>query len=98
MNEPIRTAWDALHQDVVFAWRLAWRQKSFTLVALLTFALGIGANTAIYTIVRRVVLQPLPFARADRLAAIWPTRTISNAELEFMQSHARTFDGVGAFS
>jgi putative ABC transport system permease protein len=98
MRQSIRARWDALHRDVVFATRLAWRQKSFTVVALVTFALGIGANTAIYTIVRRVVLQPLPFAQPDRLAAIWPTRTISNAELEFMQSHARTFDGVGAFS
>ncbi|HEX4681479.1 MAG TPA: ABC transporter permease [Gemmatimonadaceae bacterium] len=98
MRQSIRAAWDALHHDLVFARRLAWRQKSFTLVALATFALGIGANTAIYTIVRRVVLQPLPFAHPGRLAAIWPARTISNAELEFMQSHARSFDGVGAFS
>jgi putative ABC transport system permease protein len=98
MRQSFRATWDALRHDLVFARRLAWRQKSFTLVALLTFALGIGANTAIYTIVRRVVLQPPPFAQPDRLAAIWPARTISNAELEFMQAHARTLDGVGAFS
>lgn len=94
-----REWWDSLRQDIVFAARLARRERTFTAVALLTFALGIGANTAVYSVVHGVLLRPLPFAAPERLAAIWPTRTISNAELEYMQSNARTsFSSIAAFS
>jgi predicted permease len=93
-----REWWDTLRQDIVFCLRLARREAAFTVVALLTFALGIGANTAIYSVVHGVLLRPLPFAQPDRLAAIWPTRAISNAELEYMQRNARTFSSVAMFS
>src|SRR5690348_9106640 len=73
--------WRMLTHDLVFALRQARRQPVFTTVALLTFALGIGANTAVFSVVRGVLLRPLPFREPARLAAIWPTRAISNAEL-----------------
>ena len=87
-----------IRQDIRFALRQGARQPAFTLLALLTFALTIGANTAVFSVVQRVFLRPLPFANPAALAAIWPTRTISNGELEFMQRNAKSFRAVAAFS
>jgi putative ABC transport system permease protein len=93
-----RERWALIRADVVFAWRQARRELRFTIIALLTFALGIGANTAMFGVVRGVLLRPLPYQAPDRLAAIWPMRTISNAELLYLQSNARSFESVAAFS
>src|SRR4051794_39319842 len=93
-----REWWDALRQDVVVALRIARRERTFTTVALLTFALGIGANTAVYSVVHAVLLRPLPFAQPEHLAAIWPTRAISNAELDYLQANTQTLRAVAAFS
>ena len=93
------TEWESvLRHDSVFALRQARRQPVFTVVALLTFALGIGANTAVFSVVRGVLLRPLPYRDPERLAAVWPARAISNAELLYLQSNARSFQAVGAFS
>ena len=93
-----RDWWAALRADVSFALRQMIRQPAFTLVALLTFALGIGANTAMFSVVRGVLLRPLPYREPERLAAIWPTRAISNAELVYLQHNARSLSDVAAFS
>ena len=58
---------DTLMQDVRFAVRTLAKQRGFTLIAIATLALGIGANTAIFTVVNAVVLAPLPFAASERL-------------------------------
>ena len=90
--------WVSLRQDSIFAVRQARRKPVFTIVALATFALGIGANTAMFSVVRGVLLRPLPFRDAGRLAAIWPSRAISNAELLFLQRESRSLQSVAAFS
>lgn len=93
-----REFWSVLRHDSVFALRQARRQPVVTIVAMLTFALGIGANTAMYSVVHGVLLQPLPYRDPARLAAIWPGRTISNAELLYLQRNSHTLQSVAAFS
>jgi putative ABC transport system permease protein len=64
---------DLLLQDVRFGWRLLRRTPGFTVAAVLALAVGVGATTAIFTVIDRVVLRPLPFADPDRLAMVWET-------------------------
>ncbi|HEU4689069.1 MAG TPA: hypothetical protein VFS23_11935, partial [Vicinamibacterales bacterium] len=57
--------------DVKFAWRQLRGAPGFALVAVLTLALGIGANSAIFALVDATLLRPLPFPTADRLVMAW---------------------------
>lgn len=58
-------------QDVRYGLRGLARDRGFTLVAILTLALGIGANTAVFTVIAGVLLRPLPYPEADRIVKVW---------------------------
>jgi predicted permease len=94
MKTPMLT----LAGDVRYAVRALRRRPGFTIVAILTLALGIGANAAIFSAVRGILLSPLPFRAPERLVSFNAEQFIANAELLHLQQNARTLDGVAALS
>jgi len=92
---------DGLLQDVRFAVRMLFKRPGFTLIAVGTLALGIGANTAIFTVVHSVLLQQLPFSKADRLAIVWSVygnegrAPASGPELMTIRERSRLFEDLG---
>jgi putative ABC transport system permease protein len=61
---------EILWRDVTYGVRMLWQKPTYSAIAVLTLALGIGANTAIFSVVNSVLLEPLPFSEADRLLAL----------------------------
>ena len=58
-------------QDVRFGLRLLWKNSGFAAIAILTLGLGIGVNTALFSVVNGVLLNPLPFPDPDKLVAVY---------------------------
>jgi predicted permease len=97
---------DGLIQDLRNAQRALLRQRAFALAALLSLALGIGANTALFSVSYGVLLRPLPYRDPDRLVRVSefhpgahaPVRSLlSNFTLGAWRENARTIEGLGAY-
>jgi len=72
------------------------RRPGFTITAVLTLALAVAANAAVFAIVYSILLKPLPHRDPDRLVAIWPGRLQSNADLLYLRDHAAMFSDIAA--
>ena len=96
----------AFQQDVRYALRLLLKQPGITAIAVLTLALGIGANTAIFSAVNAVLLRPLPYPNADRLVMLYEKRlkegvidnVVSPADFLDWSKMQHSFDGIAALT
>jgi predicted permease len=90
-------------KDVRYAWRGLRMAPGFTLVAVLTLALGIGANTAIFSVVHAVLLKPLPFPHAEQLVELWETEVapgnypLSDQDFLDWKAQNRTFQDMALY-
>ena len=94
---------DSIIKDLKYAARSLVRYRTFTVIAVLTLALGIGANTAIFTVVNAVLLRQLPYPESGRLMMVGistPSSKIFNTTKNrfiFWRQHSRSFDGLTTF-
>jgi putative ABC transport system permease protein len=95
---------DSLWQDLCYALRQLRRNPGFTAVAVLTLALGIGANTAIFSVMDATLLRPLPYKNPDRLVMLWGTEPGRHRQMPFsspnfldLEDQNRVFASMAAF-
>src|SRR5215471_5861829 len=96
---------ETLFQDLRYGARVLRKSPGFAAVATLTLALGIGANTAIFSVVNAVMLRPLPYPQASRLVLVWATDTkrgrrdvASYPDFDDWRAQNQGFEGLAAFT
>ena len=97
---------ETLLQDIRFGVRMLGKNRAFTFVALLTLALGIGANTAIFSVVNAIVFRPLPYSAPQQLVGVW-TKDLKRPGSQYpaamptfrdWQAQAHLFSGFAAYA
>ncbi|HKQ91013.1 MAG TPA: ABC transporter permease [Blastocatellia bacterium] len=96
---------DEMFQDLRYGARMLLRQRAFTIAAVIALALGIGANTAVFSVVNAVLLRPLPYQNSDRIAMIWGNflllkieqLTAKAAEYVDYRDQTQSFETVASF-
>ncbi len=94
-----------LLQDLRYGSRTLAKNPAFTAVAVVTLALGIGANTTIFSVINATLLKPLPFPNRDRLVLVWETfgkgadnwNIVSAPNYWDFERQSRSFDGIAIF-
>ena len=92
---------EILLKDVRYGIRMLVKTPGFTIVAIIALALGIGANTAIFSVVNAVLLRPLPFQQPDQLLRVWiqkPPAAISKAEIVELRNSNHSFEDLAAYT
>jgi len=95
---------ETIWQDLRYGARMLVKNPGFTLVAVVTLALGIGANTAIFSVINALLVRPLPFAEADRLVMIWethpdiPRAPVSIPDFQDWRAQAQSFEQMAVHS
>ena len=95
---------ETLPQDLTHAFRALRRRPGFTVLIALTLALGIGANTAIFTVISSVLLKPLPYRDAEQVVMVWSRWVafdktwVSPAEFRDYRQQSRTMEQIAAWS
>jgi hypothetical protein len=84
--------------DLTCAVRSLSRRPSYAITAVLLLALAAGANGAVFSVVRSLLLRPLPFHEPERLVAIWPGAFVNNEDLTYWRDRARAFQAIGGIS
>ncbi len=86
---------ESVGQDLLYALRTMRKNRAFTATAVFTLALGIGGNTAMFTVIRSVLLKPLAYRDPDRVVQISGGAT--SVRFEEIRAEARSYTGVGAY-
>jgi putative ABC transport system permease protein len=84
--------------DLTLAIRHLLRRPAYTVTAVLLLALGAGANAAVFSVVRGVLLRPMPYHQPDRLVMVWPDTFVSNEDITFWRERTRAFESVASIS
>src|SRR3954454_10065268 len=97
---------NTLIQDLRYGIRMLLKRPGFTLVAVITLALGIGANTAIFSMVDALLINPLPFPQVNRLVVLWekvPSQGVERNETAIAnyldwQAQSQSFENISLYS